>query len=97
MRAGDFAFDHTGLTFQGQPVKLTPHERELVGALMHARGSIVSHDAILNRLGSDAMPGIISVHATNARRALRVSGAPDPIKAVYGQGLRWAGPAPVVS
>jgi len=95
MRAGDFEYSNDGLTFRDQPVKLRLQERVLVGTLMHAQGRVVSRDVLLDRLGTDAMPGIISVLISKTRRALRAIEAPDPIRTVHGQGLRWAGPAPV--
>jgi DNA-binding response OmpR family regulator len=68
------------LYWNGQAIKLTGSERTLVWALMKAFPQPVSHDALINRLDSEAEGNVIDVYASRVRAKLRQVGAPIPFE-----------------
>ena len=99
MADGPFRYDSVdGLSYNGVKVRLSRQERELVGSLLHAKGRLLSPDAIVTRLDSETEnpPRLVSVLLAGIRRKLRQLGAPNPIKThpEYGAGWRWLSTAP---
>jgi len=92
MKAGEFSFINGIFSFRDEPVKLKPQAHQIIRILMQAGGHILSNDAILIRLKSDAFSSQVSVQKSYIKKALAKIGAPDPIEAVYRKGLRWIGP-----
>lgn len=82
----DFAMmgDLSGLTWRGEPVKLTGFETQLCWTLMKAFPDPVRVDTIIERLGSDGSNGSIRVIVHRVRRKLSALGAPNPICSVPG-------------
>lgn len=72
--------DMSPLYYRGTRIKLTGSERTLVWTLMKAFPHTVSHDAIINRLDSEAEGNIIDVYASRIRVKLRAIGAPIPFE-----------------
>lgn len=68
------------LFWNGKPIKLAFSERTLVWAMMKAFPSSVTHDALLNRLDSEAEGNVIDVYASRLRAKLRAVGAPIPFE-----------------
>ncbi len=88
-----FTYDPRGIiSYCGIILKVRPAHRIIVGSLMKADGRIVSKDALLERIGSDAEDAtLINVHVSLLRRDLRKQGIPCPIKTVWGAGFCWDG------
>lgn len=81
-----------GLAFRDKLLPLTPHQHELAGTLMRARGAIVARSVIAERLGideRDAYPNIISVQLSKMRQKLAPLGLDCPIINRWGRGLAW--------
>ncbi|BAZ44011.1 two component transcriptional regulator, winged helix family protein [Chondrocystis sp. NIES-4102] len=91
---GDLHLDSSScqVTYQGQPVHLTPKEYGLLDLLLRQQGKLVSRDTIIDRLWTfDHPPSeeTFKVHLKTLRRKLKAVGAPgDLIETVYGFGYR---------
>lgn len=68
------------LYYRGRPIKLTGSERTVLWAMLKAFPAPVSHEAILNRLDSEAEGNVVDVYASRIRAKLRVVGAPIPFE-----------------
>ncbi|MBT9569437.1 MAG: response regulator [Thiobacillus sp.] len=82
--------DRGQVSMHGQPVELSRRELALLGALLHARGRILSVDQLkdsLYGLGEEIESNALSVHIHHLRRKL---GA-DMIETVRGVGYRFSG------
>lgn len=76
------------LHYRGNPIKLTYSERTVVWAMLKAFPKPVTHDALLNRLDSEAEGNVIDVYASRIRTKLRAAGAPIPFES---RGARHSG------
>lgn len=80
------------VTYQQQPLTLTPKEYEMMELLLRYSGRILRLDEILNYLwASQATPGreTVKVHILSLRRKLQAAGASHEfIETVYGIGYR---------
>lgn len=68
------------LYFDGKPIHLTASERTVAWAMMKAFPQPVTHEAILNRLDSEAEGNVIDVYCSRIRSKLRAAGAPIPFE-----------------
>jgi len=80
------------VTYQGQPLNLTPKEYGLLDLLLRHKGQILSRSKIIEHLWSleePPMEDTVKVHLKALRRKLRMAGAPaNLIEGVYGLGYR---------
>jgi len=80
------------VTYQGQPLSLTPKEYGLLDLLLRHKGQILSRSKIIEHLWSleePPMEDTVKVHLKALRRKLRMAGAPaNLIEGVYGLGYR---------
>jgi len=80
------------VTYQGQPLSLTPKEYGLLDLLLRHKGQILSRSKIIEHLWSleePPMEDTVKVHLKALRRKLRIAGAPaNLIEGVYGLGYR---------
>ncbi len=79
------------VVFDGRPLKLTPKERALLGALASAGGRVLSREDLIAQVwGGAPSPTARSVdsHIKSLRRKL--SDAPDCVETVRGVGYRFA-------
>lgn len=78
------------LFFEQMQIRLTPSESELCYTLMKAFPRTVSHENIIERLGSTAeTTNIVAVWVTKTKARIERAGAPIPIKSDWGRGYRW--------
>jgi DNA-binding response OmpR family regulator len=68
------------LYFNGKAIRLTGSERVVVWSMMKAFPMPVTHQAMLNRLDSDAEGNVIDVYCSRIRAKLRAVGAPIPFE-----------------
>ena len=82
-----------GLRWRGAAIALSPQQRAIVQALLKARGQLVSHEALIARMGSDAddLATLLRKQVHQLRTVIRRAGGPDPIRNERGLGYRWAG------
>jgi DNA-binding response OmpR family regulator len=91
---GDLHLDSSNcqVTYQGQPVHLTPKEYGLLDLLLRQQGRLVTRDTIIDHLWTfDNPPSeeTVKVHLKTLRRKLKTVGAPaDLVETVYGFGYR---------
>lgn len=80
------------VTYNQQPVPITPKEYRLLELFLRRRGKLFSRDAILESLWSFAEPpgeDTVKAHIKRLRQKLKTVGAPnDIIETVYGMGYR---------
>ncbi|HBW57775.1 MAG TPA: DNA-binding response regulator [Oscillatoriales bacterium UBA8482] len=80
------------VTYQGQPLNLTPKEYGLLDLLLRHKGQVLSRATIIDHLWSlddPPMEETVKVHLKALRRKLRAAGAPaNLIEGVYGLGYR---------
>ncbi|NEP12587.1 MAG: response regulator [Symploca sp. SIO2C1] len=80
------------VTYNSQPIHLTPKEYGLLELFLRYRNRVFSRDAILEHLWSfEELPGeeTVTAHIKGLRRKLKVAGlSEDPIETVYGIGYR---------
>jgi len=80
------------VTYQEQPLSLTPKEYGLLDLLLRHKGQILSRSKIIEHLWSleePPMEDTVKVHLKALRRKLRMAGAPaNLIEGVYGLGYR---------
>lgn len=95
---GDLRFDPSKceVTYQGQPLHLTPKEYGLLELLLRHQGRILSRSTIIDRLWSFDNPpseNTVKVHLKSLRKKLKAVGVPaNAVETVYGQGYRLAPP-----
>lgn len=70
------------LFYRGNPVRLTYSERTLMWSMMKAFPNPITHDAMLNRLDSEAEGNVIDVYMSRIRAKLRKIGAPIPFESI---------------
>lgn len=91
---GDLHLDSSNcqVTYQEQPVHLTPKEYGLLDLLLRQQGRLVTRDTIIDHLWTfDNPPSeeTVKVHLKTLRRKLKTVGAPaDLVETVYGFGYR---------
>ncbi|MGL4881629.1 MAG: response regulator transcription factor [Waterburya sp.] len=91
---GDLHLDSSNcqVTYQEQPVHLTPKEYGLLDLLLRQQGRLVTRDTIIDHLWTfDNPPSeeTVKVHLKTLRRKLKAVGAPaDLVETVYGFGYR---------
>ncbi len=91
---GDLLLDGSScqVTYQEQPIHLTPKEYGLLDLLLRQQGKLVSRSTIIDRLWTfDDPPSeeTVKVHLKTLRRKLKAVGAPaNLIETVYGFGYR---------
>jgi DNA-binding response OmpR family regulator len=91
---GDLHLDSSNcqVTYQEQPVPLTPKEYGLLDLLLRQQGRLVTRNTIIDRLWTfDNPPSeeTVKVHLKTLRRKLKAVGAPaDLIETIYGLGYR---------
>jgi DNA-binding response OmpR family regulator len=80
------------VTYQTQPLNLTPKEYGLLDLLLRHKGQILSRSAIVEHLWSleeSPTEDTVKAHLKALRKKLRTAGAPaDLIEGVYGLGYR---------
>lgn len=80
------------VTYNNQPVPLTPKEYGLLELFLRHRNRVFSREVILEHLWSfEELPGeeTVTAHIKGLRRKLKAAGLPeDPIETVYGIGYR---------
>jgi DNA-binding response OmpR family regulator len=80
------------VTYQSQPINLTPKEYGLLDLLLRHKGQILSRSAIVEHLWSleeSPTEDTVKAHLKALRKKLRTAGAPaDLIEGVYGLGYR---------
>lgn len=80
------------VSYEAQPVNLTPKEYGLLELLLRSNGRTLSRSAILEQVwASELTPGeeTVKVHLRSLRQKLSAAGAaPDWIETVYGVGYR---------
>lgn len=87
---GSFFFDPKGdFRFGDKSIRLSPAEHIIVGTLMAVSPNIVPRIAIRERIGTDSDGNVLDVHMTRIKNKLKALGAPNPIKSVWGRGVRW--------
>ena len=77
------------VTFDGNPVTLTPHEYGLLEFLSSRRGRVFSHDQLIDQLydmSSYVTRNAVEAHVSSLRRRLRAAGAPTLVKTRRGFG-----------
>jgi DNA-binding winged helix-turn-helix (wHTH) protein len=93
VRLGESSYDPATMEFsyRGTVIPLPRACRTIIATLLKARGHTVRHDALLNRLGSDAEDGdnLLRNRIAFARRTLRPFGADECIGTVPCEGYRW--------
>jgi len=75
------------LARDGEPLRLTTTERQLLMALARQAGEAVSREDLAAKAGTDATPRAVDVHITRLRRKLE----PDPRRPRYLQTVRGRG------
>lgn len=91
---GDLYLDSSNcqVTYQEQPMRLTPKEYGILDLLLRHQGKLVSRDKIIDHLWTlDHPPSeeTVKVHLKSLRRKLKAVGAPaDLVETVYGFGYR---------
>lgn len=79
-----------GIFYGGTPVLLGPSRTLLLGALMRAKGRVLSKAALLGVVGAeDSESNLIDCQISKARQILLREGVPCPIETVWGCGFRW--------
>jgi DNA-binding response OmpR family regulator len=73
------------LCYLGQPIKLTPAERNVAWTIFKSYPRAVTIDVILDRLESEAEGNVIDVYLSRIRTKLREIGAPIPFEAAGGK------------
>lgn len=79
----------TTLVYQGQTVELTKNDFRILQALMEKKGTVVSREALMNRLWQDdcyVEENTLTVNVTRLRRKLETAGLKDFIKTKVGTG-----------
>lgn len=79
--------------YDGRAIHFAPAQLIILHSIAMMRGRIAARDAILNRMGTEAEPNILSVLVCRIRRTINAAGIPSPIKTVCGRGYRWELPA----
>jgi two-component system, OmpR family, KDP operon response regulator KdpE len=77
----------------GQQVHLTPIEFKLLRVLVHHRGSLLTHNALLQQVWGgpyQADPQTLRTHIANLRRKLEPTHGPPLIGTQHGVGYRAA-------
>ena len=80
------------LSIDGEPVRLTAFEYQILEFLMRRAGEVVSKDTLMFQLYADAElreTHTIDVLMGRLRRKMQVEGVDDPITTVRGQGYRF--------
>lgn len=88
---GDIALDPLSHRVQraGADITLGPTEFRLLATLMERPGRVWSRDQLLDRVwqtSPDTETRTVDVHIGRLRKALNLTGAPDPIRTVRGSG-----------
>jgi DNA-binding response OmpR family regulator len=81
----------TGAWYRGKHILTGPSD----SATLHAIASAprpVSTDALLNRLGSEALSNVVAVYVSRIRSRCSALGVPSPIQTVRSYGYRWRSP-----
>lgn len=97
LRGGDLLLDLSAHTLQrdGQPIRLTPSEFELLATLMAAPGRAFTRLELLEKLQGIAIEGVehtVNTHIHNLRAKIEPDpGNPRYIEAVFGVGYRFRG------
>lgn len=91
LEVGDLRLDGETrrVTFAGNEIDLSPLEFRLLAALMERPGRVLSRDWLLDRIwGKDihVETRTVDVHMGRLRKALRSTGADDPLRTVRGVG-----------
>lgn len=91
---GGWRIDHRNrhADFNGRRVHFTPAEFVILHTLMAASGVLVSRDALMERIGSEADSNSLQVIIGRVRR--KIAGTPVEILTVRGSGLRVVERAP---
>ncbi|MGB5201040.1 MAG: response regulator transcription factor [Sedimenticolaceae bacterium] len=97
--SGELRFDTRALevTCAGQPVELTPKERDILKLFLANPDRIFSRERILNTVwhaNSDPQTNIVDVYVGRLRKKLGTSG--ESIQTVRGTGYRYRRPHPAV-
>ena len=87
---GDYRLEN-GIAYCRLQVILTPSQFNLMSTIAQ-RHTIVSVDALLQAIGSDAYPETVKTLLNQARARFVKAGIPFPVKNVKGQGYRWVAP-----
>ncbi len=80
------------ISWQGQPLPLTPVEFRLLRLLITRPGQVLGRQALLDHLHDDfrdVSDRAIDSHIKNVRRKLKQTGVPEGISSVYGVGYRF--------
>ena len=90
---GPLSYDPRGdLCWRDRPLPLSPHQLLILGALVQARGAIVTNDVLAERSGYDGTgdsADVVKVLICRIRHHLRSAGAPPTmIVTVRGRGCR---------
>jgi two-component system, OmpR family, KDP operon response regulator KdpE len=97
VRAGDLEIDlvHSRVTWQGEPVQLTPTEFRLLEVLVGNRGKLLTREQLLELVWGSHAPsdrGRLRVFVLHLRRKLHDDAArPRLIFTEPGLGYRWIG------
>ena len=75
-------------------VSLSPCQSRVLGALVHAKGAIVTRESLLaatiwDRQAAEPEIKVVDVYISHVRRKLREAGVPGEIMTVWGVGYRW--------
>lgn len=93
VRAGGLEIDAEkySVTFNGGPVKLTPHEFKLLYLLASRPGQTLSREQMLDELhgGASSFDRSVDSHIKNLRRKLEADSGESMIETVYGIGYRF--------
>ena len=81
--------NHLGVN--GQKLRLTPSESALAYTLLRAAPRVVTHVALIERLGidSDNATNVLQVQLSKLRKLFRDVGHPSPIMNHWGTGYSW--------
>lgn len=93
--AGALQFDTRSLEVRcgGEPIALTPKEREILKLLLVSGGRIVSRERILStvwRINEDPLTNVVAVYVGRLRKKLGACG--EPLETVRGVGYRYSLP-----
>lgn len=81
------------LMYMDKTIKLTESERFICWSLLKAYPEAVSHEVMLDRMGSEATSNVLNVYVCRIRSKLRKVGVPDPIESTHSRrgtrAYRW--------